>query len=81
MELNKIPGVELTALDSTDPQQIMSVAEKVIASGGVDVVFNNAGYGMAGPLEGLTDDQIMRMVNTNMMGRRAPFRRVQRFPR
>ncbi len=66
-EINKIPGVELMALDITDPQRIMSVAEKVIASGGVDVVFNNAGYGMAGPLEALTDDQIMRMVNTNMM--------------
>ena len=43
-------------------------AEQVMASGGVDVVFNNAGYGLAGPLEGLTDDQILRMVNTNMLG-------------
>jgi short-subunit dehydrogenase len=32
------------------------------------VVLNNAGYGLAGPLEGLTDEQIIRMVNTNMMG-------------
>jgi NAD(P)-dependent dehydrogenase (short-subunit alcohol dehydrogenase family) len=67
-ELNRIPGVELMTLDITDPQQISSVAGKVVATGGVDVVFNNAGYGMAGPLEGLTDEQIMRMVNTNMMG-------------
>src|SRR5882762_10832744 len=36
--------------------------------GGVAVVFNNAGYGMAGPLEGLTDEQIVRMVDTNMLG-------------
>ena len=36
--------------------------------GGVDVVFNNAGYGMAGPLEGLADDQIVRMIETNLMG-------------
>jgi hypothetical protein len=27
---------------------------------------NNAGYGLGGPLEGLTDDQILRMVNANM---------------
>jgi NAD(P)-dependent dehydrogenase (short-subunit alcohol dehydrogenase family) len=67
-ELNKLSGVTLMALDITDPQQIGSVAKTVIASGGADVVFNNAGYGLAGPLEGLTDDQIMRMVNTNMMG-------------
>jgi NAD(P)-dependent dehydrogenase (short-subunit alcohol dehydrogenase family) len=67
-ELIKIPGVTLIALDTTDPQQIQSVAEQVVASGGVDVVFNNAGYGLAGPLEGLSDEQILRMVNTNMLG-------------
>jgi short-subunit dehydrogenase len=44
------------------------VAEKVMTAGGVHVVFNNAGYGLAGPLEGLADEQIIRMVNTNMMG-------------
>jgi short-subunit dehydrogenase len=32
------------------------------------VVFNNAGYGLAGPLEGLADGQITRIVNTNLMG-------------
>ena len=36
--------------------------------GDVDVVFNNAGYGLAGPLEGLSDEQITRMVNTNASG-------------
>ena len=67
-ELNKLRGVVLLALDVTDPAQIKDAAEKVEAMGGVDVVFNNAGYGMAGPLEGLTDEQIVRMVDTNMMG-------------
>jgi NAD(P)-dependent dehydrogenase (short-subunit alcohol dehydrogenase family) len=67
-ELAKISGVELIALDTTNPQQIKSVAGQVVGSGGVDVVFNNAGYGLAGPLEGLADDQILRMVNTNMLG-------------
>ena len=67
-ELNNISGVSLMALDITNPSQITSVVEAVMASGGVDVVFNNAGYGLSGPLEGLTDEQIMRMVNTNMLG-------------
>jgi len=66
--LGSISGVTLMALDVTDPHEIESVVEKVMASGGVDVVFNNAGYGLAGPLEGLTDEQILRMVNTNMLG-------------
>lgn len=67
-ELANISGIELMALDVTDPHQIESVAEQVVASGGVDVVFNNAGYGLAGALEGLIDDQIVRLVNTNMLG-------------
>jgi NAD(P)-dependent dehydrogenase (short-subunit alcohol dehydrogenase family) len=67
-ELTKIAGVTLMALDTTDLQQIQRVAEQVVSSGGVDVVFNNAGYGLAGALEGLTDDQILRMVKTNMLG-------------
>ena len=67
-ELGGISGIQLMSLDVTDPDQIESVAEQVVGSGGVDVVFNNAGYGLAGALEGLTDDQIVRLVNTNMLG-------------
>jgi NAD(P)-dependent dehydrogenase (short-subunit alcohol dehydrogenase family) len=67
-ELGNLAGVTLMALDVTDPRAIESVAEQVVTSGGVDVVFNNAGYGLGGALEGLTDEQILRMVNTNMLG-------------
>ena len=66
--LNKLPSVVLLPLDVTDPIQIKNAVAKVIALGGVDVVFNNVGYGMAGPLEGLTDEQIVRMIDTNLMG-------------
>ena len=53
----------------------------------VDVVFSNAGYGMAGPLEGVTDEQMLRMVHTNLMGpirvesQRQPTRRSVRWRR
>lgn len=67
-ELDKLSGVVLLPLDVTDPKQIKETVDKAVTRGGVDVVFNNAGYGMAGPLEGLTDEQIVRMVDTNMMG-------------
>ena len=67
-ELGKLANVTLLSLDVTDPEQIKSVVEKAISMGDVDVVFNNAGYGLAGPFEGLSDSQIMRMVNTNLMG-------------
>ena len=67
-ELAKSSVVTLIALDVTDPHQIEGVAKQVVESGGVDVVFNNAGYGLAGALEGLTDEQILSLVNTNMLG-------------
>jgi NAD(P)-dependent dehydrogenase (short-subunit alcohol dehydrogenase family) len=67
-ELGKLPGVTVLPLDVTAPAQIDAAVAKAVAMGGVDVVFNNAGYGMAGPLEGLNDEQIVRMVNTNLMG-------------
>jgi NAD(P)-dependent dehydrogenase (short-subunit alcohol dehydrogenase family) len=67
-ELNKIDNILLLGLDVTDPEQIKSVVGKVTNSEKVDVVFNNAGYGMAGPLEGFIDEQILRMINTNMLG-------------
>lgn len=67
-ELRNLSGVILMALDVTDLHEIEIVAKQVVGSGGVDVVFNNAGYGLAGALEGLTDDQIVRLVNTNLLG-------------
>ena len=67
-ELGTLSGVTLMALDVTDPHEIESVAKQVVGTGGTDVVFNNAGYGLAGALEALTDDQIVRLVNTNMLG-------------
>lgn len=68
LELAIHPGVALKPLDITDRQQIEAAAAEAVGEGGVDVVFNNAGYGMSGPLEGLTDEQMMRMVYTNLMG-------------
>ena len=67
-ELDRLAGVVLLPLDVTDSKQIKITVDRAVAVGGVDVVFNNAGYGMAGPLEGLTDEQMVRMVDTNMMG-------------
>ena len=63
-------------LDITDPHQITRAVNDALARGDVDVVFNNAGYGMSGPLEGLTDEQMLRMVNTNLLG---PIRTTKAF--
>lgn len=67
-ELNLLDNVHLVALDVTDAAQIKKVATEVIAQYDVDVVFNNAGYGLAGPFEGATDEQILNNLNTNLLG-------------
>jgi len=67
-ELTQDPNIFLMSLDTTDVDQINETAKAVIDMGGVDVVFNNAGYGLSGPLEGFTDEQIVRIVNTNLLG-------------
>jgi NAD(P)-dependent dehydrogenase (short-subunit alcohol dehydrogenase family) len=67
-DLIGLPNVTLLSLDVTDPGQIKSIVEKAISIADIDVVFNNAGYGLAGPLEAISDSQILRIVNTNMLG-------------
>jgi NAD(P)-dependent dehydrogenase (short-subunit alcohol dehydrogenase family) len=67
-ELGAIPGVTLLALDVTVPEQIQAVAGSAVEFGPIDVVFNNAGYGLAGPLEGTTDAQLVREIDTNLLG-------------
>lgn len=67
-DLSRLPNIKLLPLDVTDPEQIQTIAQQVIDMGDVDVVFNNAGYGLAGPLEGTTDEQIVAEVETNLLG-------------
>ncbi len=67
-ELNQLPNVTLLPLDVTNVAQITSTVAEAIRLHPVDVVFNNAGYGLMGALEALTDEQILREVNTNLLG-------------
>lgn len=67
-ELASLENVTLLPLDVTNPAQIESTIKKSLELGDVDVVFNNAGYGLIGPLEALSDDQIVKQINTNLLG-------------
>ena len=67
-ELTEIENVSLLPLDVTNTDQIKTTVEQAVASGKIDVVFNNAGYGLAGPFEGATDEQLVRQLNTNLLG-------------
>jgi NAD(P)-dependent dehydrogenase (short-subunit alcohol dehydrogenase family) len=67
-DLASLNNVTILPLDITNPEQIQKTVKKSLESGEVDVVFNNAGYGLMGPLEALTDEQIVRQLNTNLLG-------------
>ncbi|QIP16553.1 SDR family oxidoreductase [Spirosoma aureum] len=67
-ELTQLPGVHLLPLDVTDPVAIESTVQRALSLSAVDVVFNNAGYGLIGALEALSDEQITQLVNTNLLG-------------
>ena len=67
-ELGQIKGITLLPLDVTNPEQVQEAAAKALALGPVDVVFNNAGYGLAGAFEGATDEQLVAEINTNLLG-------------
>ena len=64
------PGMAKTfALDVTDAAQVASVVAQATASyGPVDVLVNNAGYGIAGAIEEATEDEYMPMFETNVFG-------------
>jgi NAD(P)-dependent dehydrogenase (short-subunit alcohol dehydrogenase family) len=56
-------------LDMTDLPAIHAVVTRAFADlGTIDVVVNNAGYGLFGPAEGLTDDQVRHQIDTNLVG-------------
>src|SRR5258706_4967282 len=74
-ELAGLAGVVLLPLDITQPTPIERAAADAIR-GGVDVVFNNAGYGMAGALPGVRDEKILPTVSTKPMGAVPPPKRL-----
>jgi NAD(P)-dependent dehydrogenase (short-subunit alcohol dehydrogenase family) len=67
-ELQSVPGVKLLGLDVTQPAQIAQAAKRALETGPVEVLFNNAGYGLAGPFEAATDAQLTQEIDTNLLG-------------
>lgn len=67
-ELNTFKNITLLPLDVTNTEQIKTTVEKAITFGDIDVVFNNAGYGLGGVFEATTDEQLTRQINTNLLG-------------
>ncbi|WP_367331137.1 SDR family oxidoreductase [Sphingobacterium multivorum] len=67
-ELNQLSNVTLVELDVTNTLKSQETITEILKSHSVDVVLNNAGYGLIGPLESFTEKQIQTQIQTNLMG-------------
>jgi NAD(P)-dependent dehydrogenase (short-subunit alcohol dehydrogenase family) len=60
--------VHIRPLDVLDQKSIDAAVKDVTAQGPVDVLVNNAGFEMRGPIEEIDEDEVKRQFDTNVFG-------------
>ncbi|HJC06236.1 MAG TPA: SDR family NAD(P)-dependent oxidoreductase [Candidatus Enterocloster excrementipullorum] len=67
-ELTEYENIKLYPLDVANPEQVAETVSAVLAQYDVDVLFNNAGYGMKARFEDMTEEFMWKSINTNVLG-------------
>ncbi|MGH1361906.1 MAG: SDR family oxidoreductase [Calditrichia bacterium] len=64
----KSGAIHILDMDVTDDASVEQAVAKAVELGGIDVVVNNAGYGVAGYTEAVTTDQMKHIFDVNVFG-------------
>jgi Short-chain alcohol dehydrogenase of unknown specificity len=67
--LKSIPNVKTFHLDVMDEESIhQAITDTIAAFNSIDVVYNNAGYALVGAFEAMSNENIKRQLETNIIG-------------
>ena len=68
-KLEKTDGITLIGMDITSDRSVNEAIEEVIRrEGRIDVLINNAGLGIQGPVEDISSEMATRLFDTNVIG-------------
>lgn len=68
-KLSPLPGVEIIKLDVRDEEQVVAGVKQILeTTGRIDIVINNAGVSLVGPIEATSTREAQALFETNVFG-------------
>ena len=67
-DLMELSNIEIMRLDISKPEEIRSTCKEAIEKYDIDILFNNAGYGIMGAMERIPEDIMRELFDTDVIG-------------